>query len=53
VHVGNVAVMEAAELRTQRRREHQLRETPRIAHGHLGRDPAAEAIADEHRVLQV
>ena len=53
VHVGDVAVGHAADLDAERIGQHQLREAPRVAHRHLGGDPAAEAGADQDRLLQL
>ena len=52
VHVGDVAVGHAAQLDAERRGQHQMRETLRVAHRHLGGDPAAEAGADQYRIAQ-
>ena len=53
VHVGDVAVGHAADLDAERIGQHQPGEAPRVAHRHLGGDPAAEAGADQHRILQL
>ena len=52
VHVGDVAVGHAADLDAERIDQHQPAEAPRVAHRHLGGDPAAEAGADQDGVLQ-
>ena len=52
VHVGDVAVQHAADLDPKRRGEQEAGEPGGAADGHLGSDPAAEAVTDEDGVLK-
>jgi hypothetical protein len=52
VHVGDVALIPAAQFDAERGDQNQAGEAGRRAHHHLGRDPAAEIGADQHRVLE-
>ena len=52
MHVGNVALLPAADLDAERIDQNEVREPRGRAHHHLRRDPAAEAGADQHRILE-
>ena len=52
VHVGDVALVAAAQFDAERGDQHQTREAGGRADHHLGRDPAAEIGADQHRIIE-
>jgi hypothetical protein len=52
VHVCDVALVAATQFDAERGDQNQAGEAGRRAHHHLGRDPAAEIGADQHRALE-
>ena len=52
MHIGDVAVLAAAEFDPERIDQHEAGEARGRAHHDLGRDPAAKARADQHRILE-
>ena len=50
--VGNVALVAAAQLDAERRRQNEAGETGGRTHHHFCRDPAPEARPDQNRVLK-
>ena len=52
MHVGDVALVAAAEFDAERVDQHEAGEARGRTHHDLGRDPAAEAGADQHRIVE-